>query len=448
MSMPFDPRAWHLFTGLALVSGCSGRTISFDGDSTDTVDDGETTQNPDSGPDTGPDSGPDTGPDSGPDTSPPECYTDADCGNGFGYYCDNGVCEYVPHHDGHIPYYDCYSDAECGQLSLCEFNYCQYVYSPPPCNLVPSVTPPIAIPDQALALAFVDVDDDGAQELVVATQTQLHVYENGSPMPVSHARGIESVTVDAMVGGAFDDLAGDDVVVLHDDVLSLQASDGLGNLLPAQGGPSPFPSIVGLEAGDFDDDPLTDLLAWGSSTTGVIYGTGDLLELLVGDVTSASARGLGSQGSGFTLLRIDELLLIDLGGFLVGSVFAHHEGSPVAQTSLDAFGEAHEVLSSHIFSWTLIEVHERQGPNLWSRWGVPGSVSHMRAGALDSFGESEELALIVDTQLWLQIEGGCLLPVPLDGATTDLVFGDHDGDGDEELAVLTAANTISIVDVE
>jgi hypothetical protein len=40
------------------------------------------------------------------------------------------------------------------------------------------------------------------------------------------------------------------------------------------------------------------------------------------------------------------------------------------------------------------------------------------------------------------------LPVPLDGAAIELAFGDHDGDGDDELAVLTSVDTISIIDVE
>jgi hypothetical protein len=250
-----------------------------------------------------------------------------------------------------------------------------------------------------------------------------------------------------MVGGAFDDMPGDDVIVLHGDGLVLNASDGLGGLAPGVSLPSPFPSTLGLEAGEFDGEPITDLLAWGSSSTGVIYGSGAPLELLAGNVTSASSRELGLQGSGFTLLHDDELLLIDIDGAPIGSISPRGD-SPVVQTSLGAFGGGHDVISSQIEGWTLVDVHERPGPNLWSRWGMPGTISHMRAGHLDSFGESDELALIVDTQLWLQIESGCLQPVPLDGAATQLAFGDHDGDGDEELAVLTGANTISIIDVE
>jgi hypothetical protein len=435
MTLDVDPRAWNLLAGLTVVAGCGSHTISLEGDATDSINDGETTQNPDSGPDSGPETGPETG---------PECVDGSDCP--YGYYCYDGVCEYVPHHDGHVPYYQCYSDYECGSLFVCEFNYCQYVYSPPQCDLVLPQGPVFEILEPVLALAFVDVDSDGARELVAATQTQLHVMENGSPTPVSHPRGIESSSVDAMVGGAFDGMPGDDVVVLHDDQLDLNGSDGLGNLLPALGAPSPFPGTLGLEAGAFDVELMTDLLAWGTSTTGVIYGTGETLGLLGEAISSASTRDLGMAGDGFTLLRGNELLFLDIGGFITGTVFLYG-ASPHAQASFDALGQAGEVGSSNVAGWTLIEFFDWTTANLSWRWGLLGTVGHMRSGDLDSVDSTSELALIVDDALWLYVSGECLLQVPLDGAVTALAFGDHDGDGDDELAVSTA-NTISIIDVE
>jgi hypothetical protein len=428
MTLDFDPRAWNLLAGLTVVAGCGSHTISLEGDSSDSINDGETTQNPDSGPETG-----------------PECVDGSDCP--YGYYCYDGVCEYVPHHDGHVPYYQCYSDYDCGSLSVCEFNYCQYVYSPPQCDFVLPQAPVFEILEPVLALAFVDVDSDGARELVAATQTQLHVIENGSPTPVSHARGLESSSVDAMVGGAFDDMPGDDVVVLHDDELDLHPSDGLGNLLPAQGPLSPYLGTRGLEAGAFDAEPLTDLLAWGTSTTGVLYGSGETLNLLGDVISSASARDMGTPEHGFTFLRDNELLFIDIGGFVTGAVFLYGP-SPHAQASFDALGETGEVGSSSIADWTMIEFFDRSSANLSWRWGLLGTVGYMRSGDLDGVDSTDELALLVDDTLWLYVGGECLLQVPLDGAVTALAFGDHDGDGDDELAVSTSANTISIIDVE
>lgn len=441
MTMNVDTRAWNLLTGLALVTGCSSRTISFDGDSTDSINDGETTLTTD-GPDSGPDSSSDSGPDSGPDTGP-ECIDSSDCP--YGYYCYNGVCDYVPHHDGHIPYYDCYSDFECGSLSLCDYNYCQYVYTPPQCDFVLPRGPVIEIPDEPLALAFVDVDDDGAQELVVATQTQLHVIENGSIMPSPHPRVIESNSVDALVGGAFDGNPGADVMLLHDDQLVLHASDGLGNLLAPVPNPVPHQNTFGIEAGEFDGEPITDLLAWGSQTSGVIYGSGAVFDLLGGTVTSASTRDVGLPG--FTLLRESELLFFDISGFVFGSTFLRGTG-PLTQASIDMNGEALEVGTSNIEGWTLVDVFDHANASLTWRWGVLGSVTLTRAGDLDGLDAIDELALIIDGTVWLNVAGECLLQVPLDFVALDVAFGDHDGDGDDELAVLTGNGTISIVDVE
>jgi hypothetical protein len=437
MTMDVYPRAWNLFTGLALVSGCSGRTISSDGDSTDSINDGETTLNPD---------GPDSSSDSGPDTSSPECYDDADCG--YGFYCYNGICEYAPQHDGHYPDYDCYEDYECGELGLCEFNYCQFINYPPQCDFVLPEGLTLEIPDQALALAFVDVDQDGAHELVVATQTQLHVYENGAFGPVSHARGDGSASVDAMVGGDFDGNPGSDVMLLHDDWFDVHASDGLGNLGPALTSLSPQPQLVGLAAGEFDDQPLTDLLTWGSNLSGVIFGDGTTSGFFGGNATSGSARELGLPGEGYTLLIDNELQFSDLDGSNVSSVFLRGD-SPRTQASIDSFGAALEAGTSIIDDWTLVEVYDRSSSNQTGRWGLPTIVMHARAGDLEGLDENDELALIVDDgNLLLMIGGQCLLPVPLDGAAIELAFGDHDGDGDDELAVLTSVDTVSIIDLE
>jgi hypothetical protein len=441
MTMDVYPRAWNLFTGLALVSGCSGRTISSDGDSTDSINDGETTLNPDS-----PDSSSDTSSDSGPDTGTPECYDDVECG--YGFYCYDGICEYAPQHDGHYPDYDCYEDYECGELGLCEFNYCQSVYYPPQCDFGLLGGPTLEIPDQALALAFIDVDQDGAEELVVATQTQLHVYENGAFGPVSHARGEGSPSVDAMVGGDFDGNPGSDVMLLHDDELDMHASDGLGNLLSALPTPSPYPSLRGLEAGEVDAQPLTDLLAWGSETSGIYYGNGSAVGVVGGDVTSGSVRELGLLNEGFTLLSGNQLWFADVNGLVFGSVFLRGD-SPHAQASIDSFGAPLEAGTSIIDDWTLVEVYDRSSLNQTGRWGLPTIVMHARAGDLEGLDENDELALILDDgNLLLMIGGQCLLPVPLDGAAIELAFGDHDGDGDDELAVLTSVDTISIIDVE
>ncbi len=420
--MEFDPRAWNLLAGLALVNGCGERASSTDGAPTESSSE-----------------------------SGPECIAHADCPPG--YLCNQGECWYPLSLDDYSsdPYYSpCRTDADCEMLELCEYSDCDSVYTFAPCDAIPSLLPPFEISEPVLALAFVDVDDDAAEELVVATQTQLHVFESGSPMPVSHARGSESLGVHAMVGGAFDDVPGEDVMLLHFDQLDLHVSDGLGNLAPAIEMQSPYPDSRGLEPGSFDGQPTTDLLIWGEVSTGVRYGGGGTLGLLGGNVTSASARDLGLPGNGFTALRDGELLFVDIGGltpFVLGTVSLYGD-LPHAQTRFDGFGETLELGSSQVAGWTLVQAFDRASASLLTQWGFPGTVTHMRTGELDGLDEVEDIALLVDDGLVLLVGGACQLPVPLEGAAGELVFGDHDGDGDDELAARVGTNLVSIVDVE
>jgi hypothetical protein len=441
MTMDVDPRIWNLLSGLALVSGCSSRVTSAEAEATDSLD-GESTLDPDSSSDSSPDSSPDSG---------PECVTDAECPTG--YYCNNyGSCEYAGR-DGYVvdeALWDCEYDSDCGYLALCGGHNCFEVQLPPECAFMPSRAPALDILVAPLALAFVDVDDDGAHELVVVSPTQLHVFETGSPIPVLYARGIESNVVDGIVGGAFDETPGADLMLLHDDQLHLHASDGMGGLLPASPSPNPFALAHGLAAGEFDGEPSTDLLVWGSVTSGVIYGSGELLQLYEGPVTSASARDLGLPGNGFTLLRDHILRFFDLTGVALETAPLRGD-EPRTQASVDVLGETLEVGSS-VFDrgevWTLVEAFDRTTSSQTEEWGVGGTVTQMHAGELDGLDDIDELALIASGELWVRVGGDCLLPVPLDGTAQELAFGDHDGDGDDELAVLTAANTVSLIDVE
>jgi hypothetical protein len=407
-----DSRAWNLLVGLAVVAGCGGPASSDDdSDETSSV-----------------------------------CKSGADCPEG--HVCNEGVCEYVTPEGGDL---ECASDLECATLELCESDACQPVGSPPACEATLVSVPPFEISEPVLQIAFVDVDDDDADELIVATQTQLHVYETGATMPVSYPRDIESAEIQAMVGGAFDDMPGADVMVLHDDQLDLYASDGLGALAPAVSMPSPHLDTRGLTAGAFDTEPTTDLLLWGSFTAGLRYGSGEELDVLVGDITSGDARDLGLPGSGFTLLRNSELLFIDIEGSTIGSAYLRGT-TPAAQTSIDVLGAPLEIVGSSVQGWTLIELYDRLDSSVTNRWGIPeNNISHMRAGDLDGLDEMDDVALVVDGDLSVFLSNECLLPVPLDGPAVDVVLGDHDGDGDDELAVHTqtdVASSVLIVDVE
>jgi hypothetical protein len=86
--------------------------------------------------------------------------------------------------------------------------------------------------------------------------------------------------------------------------------------------------------------------------------------------------------------------------------------------------------------------------SLTSSLGAAGTVTRLRAGDLDGLDDIDELALIVDDSVTVHVSGECLLPIPLDGLARDVVFGDHDGDGDDELAIRTTAMNVELVDIE
>jgi hypothetical protein len=303
-----------------------------------------------------------------------------------------------------------------------------------------------------LELGFGDVDVDGAHEVVALGDTMLHIYENGSSVPLSLPRGTESIYVADMVGIAFDDAPGKDVLAWHDAMLEMYASDGLGGLGPAMPVMSPYTAIDGFVAGPFDAESGEDLLIWGIDAAGVLYGSGDVLTLTGDAVDSATARELGLPGNGFTLLQGHQLMFLDLDGLDVGSVVLYGSG-PHQQSNFDTMGMPLEIGTSIQVSqptWTLVEVFDRLTTNQVRRWGVPGTIERVRAGDLDGLDESDELALVIDGTPWLYVADECLLPVPLEGVgvVIDVAFGDHDGDGDDELAVQLEPNRIALVDVE
>jgi hypothetical protein len=214
--MRVDPRAWNLLAGLSLIAGaCSGRNLSSDDGTND-----------------------------GSESVGPECSQDSDCPPG--YYCRDGVCSYHISLDGGVGgWAECYELDDCGPLSLCLSYYCS---SPIPdlhgCPLTAEFGIPLTIGQPPLALSFVDVDADGAAELVAATQAELHAFESGSNVASVSARVYESSSIVAMVAGDFESDPGQDLALLVDDTLLVHRADGIA------GFDAPSESQTGSDLGD------------------------------------------------------------------------------------------------------------------------------------------------------------------------------------------------------
>jgi hypothetical protein len=439
----FDARAWNIVAGLCLASGCGGRVIGSDGSSdgsgTEASESAESNTTPSE------------------EWDEPECVNDDECSShGYGYVCDEGMCLYTGgYQDGHFEhddesywYPECYSDSDCDTLEICLSDYCSLQFSPLACR-GPQPVPSLEIPVAALAMHFVDVDSDGAEELVVATASELQVYEGGSDIPLVSPRGLDSDSIDAMAGGPFDATPGDDVMLLIDDELRLHASDGVGNFAAPSVSASTWPDSVGLREGEFDGVAPADLLIWASSGAGVELGSGDAFPLSAEIIGAATARSLAEPPGGFVLQHNTTLDFYDVGGVAIGSD-AMRGGSPYALTSASQLGYVFDLSSSVVGPgmWTIIEQWDA-GTGPGSYWGLPGRVTAMAGGDFDG-DDRGDIAVIVDGAVQIQFtvitNVTCLSSYPLEGIAEDLAIGDHDGDGDDELAVRFEAGTIAVFD--
>jgi hypothetical protein len=368
------------------------------------------------------------------------------------------MCEYVGGHDGHFEHEDdsywypeCYTDSNCGLLEICESEYCQLLFSPLACR-GPDPAPGLSIPVASLALHFVDVDNDGAEELVIATASELQVYESGSDVPLISPRGLDSDSIDAMAAGPFDATPGDDVMILFDDELRLHASDGAGNFAAPSVSASAWPDSVGLRGGEFDGVAPADLLIWASSGAGVELGSGDAFPLSDEIIGTATARSLSDPLGGFVLQHDTLLDFYTVAGAAIGS--AEMRGlSPYALTSIAQLGDGFDLSASVMAPgpWTIIEQWGPGTGNLGTHWGLPGRVTAMAGGDFDGDARSD-IALIIDGTLQIQLgvltDVTCLVSYPFAAIASQIEIGDHDGDGDDEIAVRFEAGHVEVVDGE
>jgi hypothetical protein len=428
-----DPRAWNIAAGMCLVSGCGLRTIAVDGSETSANEGTESNT-------------------IGTEAPQPECVTDDDCPSH--YYCRNGECSSSGWQDGYTdpdPYAECFGDSDCDVLEICVSESCFAMLVPSACAR-PDPTPGLAIPVASLALSFADVDADGAQELVVATASDLQVYESGLDLPSTSPRGLDSDSIVAMVGGPFDATPGDDVVILFADELRLHASDGAGNFAAPSVSASAWPDSLGLLGGQFDGVDSADLLIWASTGAGVVLGDGQTFSLSFEAIAAATARSVGEPLPGYALLQGQYPTFYGSDGVEIATGFVRG-GGPYTLTSVAQLGDSFDLSSTVIGNspWTLITQHDPAVGNLVRHWGLLGEVTAMAGGDFDG-DERADIALIVDGALQIQADvlddASCLASHPSASIAVGLAIGDHDGDGDDEIAVRFQTGNVEILDHE
>ncbi len=343
--------------------------------------------------------------------------------------------------------YECYAADDCGPLGVCVVHECVAVPEFPAC--VPTEVPgiPLDVDGETLALSFVDLDADGAAELVAATQTELHVFESGSNDASVSARVFESPSISAMVAGDFDLAAGQDLTLLVDDMLVVHASDGVAGFDAPSASESPQFDGEGMLAGEFDDVAPTDLLFWGPNGSSVLAEAWFvLLEL---PIVSAAAHDWSADSGRFVLRSADVLYFYSLDGEL-GSQVDIDLGSAAFVTAITQ--PEHLDVSATVYgAWTLVQVWEPG--NLRGQWGVLGAVSAIASGDLDGDGH-DEVPLIRGGGVTLidNFENGNKCATAFEfgelGEAAHVAIGDWDGGGDGELAIAFSTGELVVFDGE
>ena len=463
----FDPRAWNLFAGAALLAGCSTRTLSGEGETSDTTstDDGNqvdsSTDTTDTTDTTATTDTTDTTTGDG-DGDPyygcaSHCMTNAQC-YGCGLYgpfiCQNGNC---------VPDYECVGwDYWCSQFEICVGFDCVSQGEPPPsCGFdefdIPTIHQPASTP---LALSFVDVDEDGNDELVVATETELLVYEFGSDVPTASPRMPPSVGPIEMVAGRFDAQPGEDVTLLVAGETHRYLSDSVASLGMPSIEVSPLANPVGLFAGEFDDIAPSDLLVWGQEGALIDLG-GDTVPLTTEFVRSGAGFDYGTPAASVAIIRDSRARVYDLSGEeqFYSSKWSGLVGSMQAGDQPGYFTVAENQSDYYSSSWLEIAVMNAPNLELVSTILVPGATEYPNnegghvAGDFD--GDQYDEILASQGTPYLQIVFGvftepCIATQDLGGGQAvayDIAVGDHDGDGDDEVALIQGADVL-VVDVE
>ena len=469
----FEPAAWNLFASVALLASCTHQPNPG-------ADETSTSMGPtDDGFESGTESDTtttETSTDSTDSTDGSECRNDFDCDNYYvcadgecvecintgdcGYYmgleCINNECVDIFDPPGQM----CFYDEGCPEFYLCRgpwtygYGHCQPAGDPPPdCEPglmdIPTMLEPNAAP---LALSFVDVDADGQAELVVATMTELLVYEFGVDVPTVSPRDVPSDTVQSMVAGDFDGQPGEDLALLVGTEHHRHFSDGVAGFVNPSVDVSPLLEPEDLLAGDFDQMGFTDLLSWGTDGA-VLLLDGSTVSLFDGWVEDAAAFDGNAPEPGLLLLEPEMVRLFDS---MEMQVAEENFAGPVILVDLELAAvhapQMNRYASTHPKGlWTLLQ--------LWNPASLaeddavlhPSVEFDIAAGDLDG-DQHDEIATIGDdvTLIVSALADPCLAPVDLgdDGPAIHHAIGDHDGDGDDELALALAAGGIMIVDGE
>lgn len=430
--------------------------------------------------DAGTDSSP---PATGADTTAAPCRDGSECEPGYDCiggvcmppeYCasgccyDSGGCCYDDCCDGDCDYAECYDDEECGPYGLCEGDilegYCRDTLPIGECadGLMLEL---LQLPTGGIsgALAFVEVDDDPAQELVVARMTGAMLYpgpgEMYVPLPVPAGSTVHEIT-----SGDFDgDGDGDLVMVIDRGQLIMLVNDGAGSFTLSQQIELES-SIYALETLQWNDDLVLDV-AGLTADGGVLVQTieptgvfGPSVALPATFAESFTVTDYGDDTYGDLVVQSDGSAQVyrgsaagdvDVDMTLPGLPRSNRKlsaGPIVGMTPWEVMGH-----SSLDAGWQLLELWAggSEHPQLYS---LPGPAWYVLVGDFDGSSTTDLVTVYESTFSYVRTQAldgipsfECYVPFVFDGLVTNVGMGDFDGNGRDDVLVVTLESELWMV---
>jgi hypothetical protein len=239
--------------------------------------------------------------------------------------------------------------------------------------------------------------------------------------------------------------AGEDLMLLVDTDVHGYFSDGISAFVNPSTLPSPIDMPRGLLAGDFDGLAPEDLWIWGPSGARLYLGGIDLSVDIPSQLEIIAAAAFEYPSPYAGILLGDEGLFDLAGGPLVGTGYL----DSVAAVSTPDEGRFVSA-GYHSANWSHIRFRDAQ-TLAETQAGLRAGHPALLAGDFDGDQRQEVLAVDDSVELILGVfDGPCIstLDLGIQPAAILPAVGDHDSNGDDEFAIITATGEVIIVDVQ
>jgi len=454
---PFDVSPWNIgAVALAVATGgCTARALgSGDTNASDTEADVETTVTDDG----------------------LDAYTD----DGLDGYTDDGLDGYtdIDGVDGHIDGYDDYSDYAdgyigncqyygCGVGAICEDFYgCRWLDQPAACP--DPAAAPVRIPDAdgALSITFADLDGNGRDELVATKGTAVAAVDFVAGTTNSTIAPGPTDPQDVVTAGVeIDTSPGREVLFGFDQLLNWHGTGGTASFGVGTAIMHPFTDVDGLAVSSDSSSTASGprFLAWGRDGGVVVSQLGDAISsMYYADQIARGAAWVPSTAA----FGFEDMFWVLLDQPAAPFVALRQLGVSGASTDLTTdergrgLGIGRTAESNAAFAtdrsadptnfdagWTAIHFYDHSAVSQVPRFYVDGVVVGFTTADVDGDGVRDVVYALDHTLFVLRLGDGlggagtCATEISVIGLGAQIeaiAAGDHDGDGDEELAVIVS----------